>query len=333
MIIEAHKGLQKEPCSIIRHEGYGVDALFFGLEFWQKNGEIFLEQGRYATKILKIFRMQDCRPMVTPMITNWKTIYASGDKEVDPTLYRQLIGSLMYLVNTRPCICFTVNTLSQFMVESKIVHWVISRHILIYVHGTVGLELKYTQEDDVRLSRFTDADWAGILVDRKSTSGYYFSVGSGMISWCSRKKKSVALSSVEVEYMAANTTTCEAIWLRKFPVSLLRKNIGESNIYCDNHSCIKLSENPVFHDRLNHIDIRCHFIRDCVQCWEVQMQYVPTSDQQQQLRGSCIADAVVDNSSVGSAGAQFQLISELCSGWWEVGSYINNTTEDGAETE
>eukprot|EP00253_Pinus_taeda_P002945 PITA_02945 len=84
---------------------------FLGLEVWQQKGEIFLEQGRYATEILKRFRMQDCRPMATPMITNWKKNDASKDKEVDPTLYR-LIGSLMYLVNTRLDICYVVDTLS-----------------------------------------------------------------------------------------------------------------------------------------------------------------------------------------------------------------------------
>eukprot|EP00253_Pinus_taeda_P002237 PITA_02237 len=95
---------------------------FLGLEVWQQKGGIFLGQGRYATENLKRFRMQDCRPMAAPMITNWKKIDASEDKEVDPTLYRKLIGSLMYLVNTRPNICYVVNNLSQFMVEPKRAH-------------------------------------------------------------------------------------------------------------------------------------------------------------------------------------------------------------------
>jgi len=95
--------------------------------------------------------MQDCRPMSTPMITNWKKIDASDDKDVDPTLYRRLIGSLMYLVNTRPDICFAVNTLSQFMVEPKRAHWEAARHILRYIHNTIEYGLKYTREDDARL--------------------------------------------------------------------------------------------------------------------------------------------------------------------------------------
>eukprot|EP00253_Pinus_taeda_P010284 PITA_10284 len=199
----------------------GLMHYFLGLEVWQKNGEILLGQGRYATNILKRFKMQYCQPMTTPMITNWKKIDASRDKEVDPTLNRQVIGSLI----------------------------------------------------------FTDADWAGSSVDRKSTSGYCFSVGSGMVSWCNRKQKSVALSSTKAEYMAANTTTCEAIFLRKLLVSLFRKKMGATNVYCDNQSCIKLSKNPVFHDRSKHIDIRCHFIRGCVHRGVVQLQYVPTEDQ------------------------------------------------------
>lgn len=243
----------------------GLMHYFLGLEVWQKNGEIFLVQGRYATNILKTFKMQDCRPMATPMITNWKKIDASGDKEVNPTLYRQLIGSLMYLVNTRPDICFTVNTLSQFMVEPKRVHWAVARHILRNVCGAVRYGLKYTGGDDIRLSGFTDADWAGSSVDKKNTSRYCFNVGLGMVSWCNRKQKSVALSSVEAEYMEANTTTCKVIWLRKLLVSLFRKKMGATNVYCDNQSCIKLSKNPVFHDRSKHIDIICHFIRACVQ--------------------------------------------------------------------
>ena len=127
------------------------------------------------------------------------------------------------------------------------------------MRGTVGYGLKYTREDDVRLCEFTNADWAGSSMDSKSTFEYCFSVGSRMISWCSRKQKSVALSSAESECMAANPTMCEAIWLRKLLVSLFRKMMEATKVYCDNQSCIKLSKNPVFHDRLKHIDIRCHF--------------------------------------------------------------------------
>ena len=151
--------------------------------------------------------------MTTPMIINWKKIDTSEDDEADPTLYRQLIGSLMYLVNIRPNICYAVNTLSQFMVEPKRAHWATTKNVLRYLQGTIELGLKYTHSNDARLSGLTDANWVGSSVHRKSTSGYCFSLGLGMNSWCSMKQKSVALSLVEAEYMAANKTLCEAIWL------------------------------------------------------------------------------------------------------------------------
>eukprot|EP00253_Pinus_taeda_P027207 PITA_27207 len=179
-------------------------------------------------QILKRFGMEDCRPMATPMINNWKKIDASKDKDVDPTLYRQLIGSLMYLVNTKPDICYSVNTLSQFMVEPKRVQWATAKHVL-------------------RCD--SSSQQARSSVDQKSTFGYCFNTGSGMTSWCNRKQKFVALSSSNGEYLAASTASFEAIWLRKLLVNLFKRNMEATRIMCDNQSCIKLSKKPVFQDR------------------------------------------------------------------------------------
>eukprot|EP00253_Pinus_taeda_P005256 PITA_05256 len=112
---------------------FGQMHYFLGLEVWQQKSGILLRQGRYATEIFKRFRMQDCRPMATPMINNWKKIDAFEDKKVDPTLYRQLIGSLMYLVITRPNICYVFKTLSQFMVEPKRMNSTKAKHVLRYI--------------------------------------------------------------------------------------------------------------------------------------------------------------------------------------------------------
>jgi hypothetical protein len=139
-------------------------------------------------EILKRFRMEDCRPMSTPIVTNWKKIDASKQEAVDPTLYKQLMGSLMYLVNTRPDICFAVNTLSQFMVEPRRVHWTTTKHILRYLHGTIEYGLRYAQGDVVKLVGYTDADWASNVVDRKSTSGCCLSLGSRVVSWFNKEE-------------------------------------------------------------------------------------------------------------------------------------------------
>jgi hypothetical protein len=148
--------------------------------------------------------MEDCRPMSTPMITNWKKLNASDSQLVDATIYRQLIGSLMYLVNTRPDIRFAVNTLSQHMVEPRSVHMIGAKHVLRYIAGTIDFGLDYIRGDGVSLVGYTHLDWEGCATDRKSTSGCCFGLGSGLVSWFSRKQKSVALSSVQAEYMAAS---------------------------------------------------------------------------------------------------------------------------------
>jgi hypothetical protein len=146
--------------------------------------------------------MEDCRPMSTPMVTNWNTLNDLEFELVDPTIYRQLIGSLMYLVNTRSNICFSINTLSQFMVEAKRVHWVATKHVLRYLQGMMDYGLDYARGDVVILIGYTDSDWEGCIVDKKSTSWCCFGLGSRVVSWLSWKKKSVALSYTEVEYMA-----------------------------------------------------------------------------------------------------------------------------------
>jgi hypothetical protein len=112
--------------------------------------------------------MVNCRAMSTPMITNLKKLNALESELVDATLYRQLIGSLMYLVNTRPDICFAVNTLSQFMVEPRRVHWIAAKHVLRYLRGTMEYGLRYVRSDGVQLQGYIDSNWAGSVVDRKS---------------------------------------------------------------------------------------------------------------------------------------------------------------------
>jgi hypothetical protein len=175
-------------------------------------------------------------------------------------MYRKLIGSLMYLVNTRPDIFFAVNTLSQFMVEPRHFHWVATKHVLRYLCGTVGYGLRYDSGGEVRLQGYTDFDWAGSAVDRKSTSGCCFSLGSTMISWFSRKQTFVALSTTEVEYIAASVASHEAVWLQKLLAGLFDQELETTLIHCDNQSCVKLLENPIFHDKSKHIEIKYHFI-------------------------------------------------------------------------
>jgi hypothetical protein len=165
----------------------GLLHYFLGLEIWQRDGEIFVSQGKYTREILGKFHMEGCKPMDTPLPGNWRKDNATFGEVVDATVYRQLVGSLMYLVNTRPNICYAVNQLSQVMVKPTKLFWKAGKHVLRYLKGTSEHGLWYRQTDEVKLHGFTDADWAGSPIDRKSTSGGIFSIGSTVVSWYSTK--------------------------------------------------------------------------------------------------------------------------------------------------
>ena len=129
-----------------------------------------------------------------------------------PRTIRTLSLSSQWSRCTRPDICFAVSALSQFMTDPRHVHWIAAKHVLRYLRGTIGYGLRYTSGGSVTLSGYTDSDWAESVVDRKSTSGYCFSMGSAMISWSSRKQSFVALNTAEAEYISTSDAGKEAIW-------------------------------------------------------------------------------------------------------------------------
>ena len=143
------------------------------------------------------FDMLECKSMNTPMETNLNFLVDTSSELVDATLYRHIIGSLMYLKNTNPYIFFVVNTLSQYLVDPKRVHLVVAKHVMIYLKGTLDYGLCYNEDHEFRLFGYTDSDWDGSALDRKRTLGCCFSLGSTMTSWQSRKKSIIALSTIE----------------------------------------------------------------------------------------------------------------------------------------
>jgi hypothetical protein len=225
--------------------------------------------------------MSDCISMSTPIVSNLKKLNESdsGSDLVNPTMYRQLIGSLMYLIQTRPDICFAVNALSQFMSKPRHRHWVAAKHVVRYLRGSIAFGLKYSSSGEVLLHGYVDLDWVGSSMDRKSTSGYYFSLGSAMISWSSKKQSSTTQSKAEAEYIVAIVASKEAVWLRKLLSRLFQERLETTVIHCDNQSCLKLTENSVFHDMSKHIEMKYHYIRDMVQKCTIKLQYICTDEQ------------------------------------------------------
>ena len=161
-------------------------------------------------EILRIFDLLDCEVMATPMDTNIKLFSDETSELVDMTQYRQIIDSLMYLMNTRLDICFVVNTLSQYLVEPRHVHVIAAKHVMRYLKGIVDYGLNYTRDHDFRLYGYTDSDWAGSVSDRKSTSGGCFSLGSAMISWLRNTNSSVSLNNEKAKYIATCSEYCES---------------------------------------------------------------------------------------------------------------------------
>jgi hypothetical protein len=206
--------------------------------------------------------------MPTPMVMDLKKMSDTDSRDVDPHLYRQLIGSLMYLVNTRPNICYAVNVLSQFMSQPRQTHWIAAKYVLRYLRGTIGYSLRYASSVDLSLQGYANADWEGSTIDKKSTS-----------DCCFKKQSSVALSTVEAEYIALSVAVHEAVWINKLLTDLFDHEMDPTIIHCDNQSCVKLSENLVFHDRSKHIEIKYHYIRDMVQRKTIYVQYLPTHEQ------------------------------------------------------
>jgi hypothetical protein len=145
--------------------GLGMMHYLLGLELWKRLCKIFINQGKYAMEILNRFGMMDCNTMLTPMVTNMKFLCDTSSKKVDATMYRQIIGSLMYLTNTRPDLCFAVNTLSQYMVELRRVHLIMTKHVMRYLKGTIDYGLRYASDCEISLQGFTDSDWASSVED------------------------------------------------------------------------------------------------------------------------------------------------------------------------
>ena len=171
-----------------------------------------------------------------------------------------------------------VGVLSQFMQVPRKPHLDAARRVLRYAKGTLNYGLFYAYGANVEVCGYTDADWAGSSYDRRSTSGYVFSLGSSAVSWSSKKQTTVALSSTEAEYCGAAMAACEVAWLRKLLHSFGYDVLQPVTLFCDNMSSIQLANNPVFHARTKHIEVHYHYIREKVLAQEIDLVYVGTHE-------------------------------------------------------
>ncbi|KAK6123667.1 hypothetical protein DH2020_042591 [Rehmannia glutinosa] len=258
---------------------YQLDEIFLGIQVVQGKGRIFLSQEKYIENLLERFHMAKCKPVSTPMMFNEKLQQKDGAYQADASLFRSLVGSLIYVTHTRPDIAFAVSVVSRYMTNPSKTHFTAAKRILRYLQGTKKQGILYEKDDECKLLGYSDSDWAGSVDDRKSTSGYIFCLGSKVISWSSRKQKTVALSSSEAEYTAITDAACQAVWLRRLLEDLQLKQAEATTIFCDNKSAILMTKNPVFHARSKHIELRHHFVRDLVGKEDINIDYISTSEQ------------------------------------------------------
>ena len=220
--------------------------------------------------------MAGCNPSHVPLEPNCKLSKASSAPLADATLYRSIIGSLRYLVHTRPDISFAVGYVSRVIEAPTTENLAVVKHILRYVAGTIDYGCSYRRSGGAVLSGFSDSDMGGDPDTRKSTTGLLWYLGDSPVSWQSQKQKVVALSSCEAEYMAATAAACYGVWLTRLLKDLTGRNADAPVLKMDNKSAIALAKNPVHHDRSKHIDLRYHFIRDCVEEKKITVDYIST---------------------------------------------------------
>ncbi|GJZ24925.1 putative ribonuclease H-like domain-containing protein [Tanacetum coccineum] len=222
----------------------GELTFFLGLQVSQKDDGIFISQDKYVDEILKKFGFSTMKTASTPMETSKPLLKDAEAEDVDVHLYRSMIGSLMYLTASRPDIMFAVCACARFQVTPKVSHLHAVKRIFRYLKGQPKLGLWYPKDSPFDLEAYTDSDYAGASLDRKSTTGGCQFLRSRLISWQCKKQTIVANSTTEAEYVVAA-------------------------------SCYR--QNPVFHSKTKHIEIRHHFIRDSNEKKLIQMSKIHTN--------------------------------------------------------
>lgn len=287
--------IKKELSSLFCMKDIGQAEYILGLQITRDraNRTLTLCQSQYIDTIVKRFGMEDSHPESTPCALGLDLRKAVGEMKAEEAEkmrnvpYSSAVGAIMYaMLGTRPDIAYAVSVLSQFMHDPRLEHWKAVKRVLRYLKGTRDHKLVYDGGEFPYFHGYTDSDWANDKADRRSTCGYVFFLHGGAINWRSRKQHSVALSSLEAEYVAACEAGRDAAHWRSFLSELGSPLLqpGPITIHCDNQGAIALAKNPEHHDRSKHIDIQYHWVRDQVLKGLIRLDYTFT--------GSMIADVL-----------------------------------------
>ncbi|XP_048609838.1 secreted RxLR effector protein 161-like [Brassica napus] len=196
------------------------------------------------------------------MEPNAKLSTTTGTALIDVAVYIRLVGRLLYLTHTRPDITYAVHKLSQYMSAPTDTHLQAAYRVLRYLKNDPAQGLFYSASSQMKLTAYSDADWAACQDTRQSITGYCVFLGDSLISWRSTKQQTVSRSSSEAEYRAMADATCELIWLTTILTEMHCPPLAPATLFCDNQSALYIASNPVYYERTKHVEIDCHVVRE-----------------------------------------------------------------------
>ncbi|GJU29651.1 putative ribonuclease H-like domain-containing protein [Tanacetum coccineum] len=271
--------IKKDKHDIILVQVY-VDDIIFGStkKSWCDEFEALMKSIFQMSSMGELTSFLGLQVKHTPIETQKPLVKDEEASDVDVHLYRSMIGSLMYLTASRPDIMFAVCACSRFQVTPKSSHLSAVKRIFRYLKGKPKLGLWYPRVSSFDLESYSDSDYAGANLDRKSTTGGCQFLGRRLISWQCKKQTIVATSTTEAEYVAAASCCGQVLWIHKVKMLDYGFDFMNTKIYIDNESTICIVKNPVYHSKTKHIAIRHHFIRDAYEKKLIQVLKIHTDD-------------------------------------------------------
>ncbi|XP_047153593.1 uncharacterized mitochondrial protein AtMg00810-like [Vigna umbellata] len=209
--------------------------------------------------------MLGSKPCTTPFLSDTSSLFKTENYLPNPNSYHRLIGKLLYLTNTRPNLCFSVNLLNQFVQSPTNYHYRALQHMLRYIKSSPSQGLFFVVDSHIQIKAFSDSDWATCPNTRRSTTRFCIFLGSSLISWKTKKQNTVSRSSTEVEYRALAATTFEIKWIDYLLQDLSVETITTVVLYCDNKFARHIAHNQSFHEKTKHIELDCHVVHEKIQ--------------------------------------------------------------------